>query len=265
MDKIGPICRSVEDCALVFAAIHGRDGKDVTAGDYDFQWPPSAQVAGMRIGYGKGRKPVEEREDLRILKELGCVLVEKKLPRDIPLRGLTSIIDVEGAAMFDQLLRDGHTEGWNAWGRIFRAAEFVSGVDYIRCQRARTKLMQTFESFMSDVDAIVNMRDLVHTNLTGHPSVVMPSGYQERDGGKSPQAAVLTGHLHQDGRLLALANAYQGQLDAHLKHPPMEEWLVKFKAGAIDEKPGESEKADDEGKDGKEKGKKSGDGKKSAG
>ncbi len=192
MDKIGPICRSVEDCALVFDAIHGADGLDATANNYPFQWPLQTSVKGMKVGYGKSRKPLAEREDLATLQELGCELVELDLPTDIPLRALTSIIDVEGASVFDQLLRNGETEGWNQWPEIFRAANQISAVDYVRFQRARTLLMLEFEQAIEGVDVLVNMRDLVHTNLTGHPSIVMPVGYREADdGGTTP---VTIGH-----------------------------------------------------------------------
>lgn len=254
MDKIGPICRSTEDCALVFAAIHGADGKDLTARDFDFQWPPHAEVAGMRIGYSpRGRQPVDEREDLQLLRELGCELVEMELPREIPLRALTPIIDVEGAAMFDQLLRAGHTDGWNTWTNTFRAAQFISGVDYVRYQRVRTKLMHLFEAFLAPVDAIVNMNDLVHTNFTGHPSVVFPRGYREQEGVFRPQSTVLTGHLNQDERILALAHACQSRLDAHLQRPPLDRWLADYEQGTLDPPPEEETKPAGEASQGAEK------------
>ena len=187
LDKIGPICRSVEDCALVFDAIHGADGRDPTAGNYPFEWPTRQNLRGMKIGYSKGRQSTDEREDLRILKDLGCELVELSLPNSIPLRALTTIISVEAASVFDQWLREGHTEGWNTWDEDFRAAQYVSAVDYVRIQRARNLVMREFGEMMSQVDALVNMNDLVHTNLTGHPSVVMPVGYRERNGTRSPR------------------------------------------------------------------------------
>lgn len=238
LDKIGPICRSVEDCALVFDAIHGSDGKDQTAGSYPFQWPSRQSLTGLRIGYSKNRRqPDDDREDLRVLRELGCELVEISLPTDVPVRPLISIIDIEAASVFDELLREGHTEGWNTWDEDFRAAQYVSAVDYVRVQRTRTRLMERFAEAVADVDAWVNVNDLVHTNFTGHPSVVLPSGFRERNGAKMPRPMILSGHLNDDERLLALATAVQSRLTAHLEHPPMDDWLKKFETESLDGKP----------------------------
>lgn len=226
LDKIGPICRCLEDCALVFDAIHGRDGVDLTAGSYPFQWPLQMALPGTRIGYTSRRSGDEEREDLKILRQLGCELVEVELPREIPLRALTTIIGVEAASVFDQPLRDGFTEGWNTWDETFRAAQFVSAVDYVRIQRARSIVMQQFAELMQQVDFLVNTNDLLHTNLTGHPSVVLPLNYADNeDGSRRPIPMVLTGHLNDDDRLLALGQAIQQQITAHDQHPDLDPWL----------------------------------------
>ncbi|MFK7767103.1 MAG: amidase [Mariniblastus sp.] len=236
LDKIGPICRSVQDCALVFDAIHGWDGKDQTANNYDFQWPSRKDLSGLKVGYAKSsRRPDETRDDLRIMKELGCELVEIELPRDIPLRPLIAIIDIEAASVFDDLLRAGHTEGWNSWDEDFRAAQYVSAVDYVRIQRVRNLLIEKFEAAISDVDVLLNANDLVHTNFTGHPSVVMPVGYVTRGEGKIPRTTVLTGKLNEDEKLLAIAQQYQAKVTANEKHPDLDPWLEKFEAGKLDE------------------------------
>lgn len=234
MDKIGPICRCVEDCALVFDSIHGGDGIDATANNYPFDWPNPTSMQGLKVGYRKTNKPLDKRTELTTLKDMGCELVELELPADIPLRALTAIIDIEGASVFDHMLRDGDTEGWNQWPEIFRAANQISAVDYVRFQRARTRLMHEFEAAIADVDVLVNMRDLVHTNLTGHPSVVMPVGYRKADNGSAtPLTVVMTGHLNDDDRLLAIAHAFQRTQDAQLAHPKLDEWLIKFDAGEL--------------------------------
>jgi Asp-tRNA(Asn)/Glu-tRNA(Gln) amidotransferase A subunit family amidase len=236
MDKIGPICRSIEDCALVFDAIHGEDGRDATAANFDFSWPTGIQVSNLKVGYVKGRRELSERTDLQPIRDLGCELVEIELPRTIPLRAMTNIIDVEGAAVFDDLLRQGETEGWNSWTRTFQAAQFISAIDYLRFQRARTKLMHEYEKSIAGVDVLFNCNDLVHTNFTGHPSAVLPRTYRGDDV-KTPMAAVFTGHLNQDATVLALAAAYQNRVDAHLQHPPLSRWLGEFENGTLDPKP----------------------------
>lgn len=243
MDKIGPICRSLEDCALVFDAIHGADGQDHTASSFPFQWPNSTHVSRLKVGIRKGRQEIEEREDLAPLREMGCEFVEISLPRDIPLRALTKIIDVEGASVFDQLLREGETDGWNTWTRTFQAAQFISAIDYLRFQRVRTQLMHRFEETIANVDVLFNCNDLVHTNFTGHPSAVLPRAFRasRSNGGKSPTAAVFTGHLNQESTLLAIASEYQSRLDTHLERPPIDDWLTQFDEGTLDKRPAKEE------------------------
>lgn len=237
LDKIGPICRSLEDCALVFDAIHGSDGKDLTAGNYEFEWPSKKNLTNLRVGYAKSkRRKDEDRQELTILRDLGCELVEVTLPKSLPFSALFSIIDVEAATVFDDLLRAGHTEGFNTWDNSFRAAQYVSAVDYVRIQRTRTLLIKQFDEAIADVDVLVNMNDLVQTNFTGHPSVVMPIEYRERNGAKSPRPVTLSGHLNDDERLLAIASTFQAKITAHLEHPDLDSWLEKFETGELDEK-----------------------------
>ena len=238
LDKIGPICRSLEDCALVFDAIHGADGKDMTAGNYDFNWPSTTNLSNLRVGYKKSsRQKDEDREELNILRELGCQLVEIELPKGLPFSALFSIIDVEAATVFDDLLRAGQTEGFNTWDESFRAAQYISAVDYVRVQRTRTLLIKEFNDAIADVDVYVNMNDLVQTNFTGHPSVVMPIGYRDRDGAKSPRPVILSGHLNDDERLLAIGSKFQSKITAHQQHPELDSWLAKFEAGELDDRP----------------------------
>ena len=235
LDKIGPICRSVEDCALVFNAIHGSDGNDSTAGNYEFKWPSFGDIGQFKIGYTPSlRSKFEDREELQILRRLGCELVEFQMPAKVAARALMTIIDVEAATVFDDLLRAGQTEGWNRWPEDFRAAQFVSAVDYVRIQRARTILMKQLEQALSAVDAIVNVDDLVQTNFTGHPTVVLPIEYRERGEAKFPRPVKFTGRLYDDERLLKISHAFQGEIDAHLQHPQLDSWLPRFQDGTLD-------------------------------
>lgn len=227
MDKIGPITRSVEDCALVFNAIHGADGLDSTAESRPFQWPLETDFSQVTVGFTKGRTEIEKREDLNQLKKLGVKLKEVELPNDIPLRGVTSVLDIEAAAAFDELTRSGNVEGLNAWPSIFRKAGFISGVDYVRAMRVRTLLQSKFEELMEQVDVLVNANDLVHTNLTGHPSIALPVGFRKRMEVEMPYSTIFTGRLNDEETLLAVANAYQQLQDAHLKRPPLDEQITQ--------------------------------------
>ncbi len=242
MDKIGPITRSVEDCAVVFAAIHGLDGLDPTVTDRPFEWPRPLDFSKLRVGYTrkKGRSSGADpsqgdsaderrpaRPDLDVLRRLGCELVEIELPEEQNQWLLARIVDVEAASVFDDMLRAGETDGWNTWPATFRAAQFVSAIDYLRILRRRRQLQHTMHTLMKSVDFLVNCNDLLITNLTGHPSVVLPQSFEETRGRREPKSALLTGRLNDDDRLLALAMAYQNELTAHQQRPPLDEMLAE--------------------------------------
>ena len=222
MDKIGPITRSVEDCALVFAAIHGADGKDPTAVDRPFQWPASRKLSDLKIGYSETDTPVEDREDLATLKKLGVTLVPIKLPDTPQARPLTIILDAEAATVFDELTRKGITEGLNSWPNTFRQGQFIPAVEYLRANRVRTLLMKEMATVMKQVDAYIGGNDLVITNFTGHPTVVMPDGFRQSADDKVPFSVTLTGQLFGEADLLAISHAYQQERGYHLEHPSLE-------------------------------------------
>ena len=242
MDKIGPLCRCAEDAAVVFNAIHGSDGRDQSVQSYPFRWPMRVDFEGLRVGY-KSRRKTKLSDTLTTLKKLGCELIEFELPVFDSMFAMTTIIDVEAASVFDRLLRDGHTEGWNTWTESFQSAQFVSAVDYLRLQRHRVELMEEMEKKMAEVDVLVDVRDVFHTNFSGHPSIVFPTGYKDRkSGAKTPICSTFTGQLGDDDRLLAIAHQFQLQIDAHLKHPDLDPWLEKFEDGTLDEQPKEKSK-----------------------
>jgi Asp-tRNA(Asn)/Glu-tRNA(Gln) amidotransferase A subunit family amidase len=225
MDKLGPIARSVEDCALVFGAIHGADGYDASAVDRSFSWPSRRDVKSLTVGYFEESAPADEREELRVLRDLGMRLVPLKLPHKLPVRALTLILNVEAAAAFDELTRQGTTQGLNEWPRIFKQARFVPAVAYLQANRVRTLLVREMEKMLEPVDAYVGGDDLTITNLTGHPSVVLPNGIRERDGVKRPGSLTFTGRLYGETELLAIAHAYQQATGHHLHTPPMDRLL----------------------------------------
>ena len=244
MDKIGPICRSVSGCAAVFAAIHGADGKDPTAENYKFDWPKKLVANETIIGFQPGRK-IEESEEFKTLNKLGFQLKPAKLPRSLPVHLLASLINVEAASVFDELLRQGHTDGWNTWENTFRSSQFISAIDYIRMMRLRTKVVEEFDAFMEDFDLLFNVFDVFHSNLTGHPSVVVPIRFTDLEGGgKTPVSVTFTGHLNDDDKLLSIANLFQNKLGGHKQHPELDPWLEKFEAGTLDEQP--KDQPDDE-------------------
>ncbi len=239
MDKLGPITRSVEDCALVFDAIHGADGLDMAAVDQPFDWPPRADLGSLKVGYIEQRsRPADEREDLKVLRELGFELVPMTLPEELPVDAVTLMLGTEAAAVFDELTRKHITEGLNSWPATFRRGQFVPAVEYLRAARVRTKLMAAMAERMAKVDLYVGTgQDLSITNLTGHPTVVFPMGFRDVNGRARPGYITLTGRLFDESTLLAVAHAFQQATGDHLRRPPLERYLSEAVAGALSERP----------------------------
>ena len=229
MDKLGPITRSLEDCALVLDAIHGSDGLDNTAVDQPFAWPPRVPVRGLRVGYVKQTsRPDDQRPELKTLKDLGVELVPIELPTEYPVRAITIMLGTEAAAVFDDLTRKHISEGLNTWPDSFRNGQFVPAVEYLRAARVRTLLMQAMAKLMKTVDLYVGGNDLSITNLTGHPTAVLPFGSKVDDNGRDrPGALTFTGQLYGESTLLAVASAFQQAVGDHLKRPPLERYLVE--------------------------------------
>lgn len=202
MDKIGPMCRSAEDCALVFDAIIGPDGHDLTIKDYPFNWNAGVKPANLRIGYVKATFDLPERNAsgnlqhatkaqddaaLAVLQRLGATLVPVELPQ---ANGAATslILQPEAGAAFETLILSGKVkelvqQGANAWPNTFKAAQFIPAVDYLNANRARAVLMRAWWELFKTVDVIVTPTggnaQLSQTNLTGNPSVIVPNGFRE--------------------------------------------------------------------------------------
>ena len=229
MDKIGPICRGVEDCALVLDAIYGPDGRDLTVGDAPFGWDTRVPLSQMRIAYLKSEfeQGSEDRKKLLkdaldVLTKLGAKLEPVELPK-FPTTSLRIILTAEAATAFDDITRDGRVNTLSGqapgdWPNTFRTARFIPAVEYLRAQRARTLLMQEMDKLMSSWDVIVcppSGPSLTVTNLTGHPSVAVPCGFA----GPLPQSIVFTGGLYDEGAPLRVALAYEQATQWHSMHP----------------------------------------------
>ena len=229
MDKLGPITRSVEDTAMVLDAIHGSDGGlDISAVDRPFAWPYPGEIRGLRVGFvHRDDRPDDTRDDLRVLRELGVTLVPITLPTSIPAGAISLMLSVESAAVFDDLTRRHVTEGLNTWPPTFREKQFVSAVEYLRAARVRTLLMRAMADLMKTVDLYVGGNDLVITNLTGHPSVVLPHGFSDNNGRPGPGSITFTGQLYGETPLIAVASAFQKAVGDHLKRPPIDRFLAE--------------------------------------
>jgi Asp-tRNA(Asn)/Glu-tRNA(Gln) amidotransferase A subunit family amidase len=226
MDKLGPIARSIEDCALIFGAIHGADPQDITAVDRPFAWPPRRDIRSLTIGYFEGNRPPEEGRAKEVLTDLGVKLVPVKLPDKYPFNPLTLILNTEAAAAFDDLTRADIHDGIGRWGNTFRTGQFVPAIEYLRACRVRTLVMREMEQMMAPIDAYIGGDDLTLTNLTGHPTVIVPDGTRDKSPSDQPGTITFTGKLFGETDLLALAHAYQQASGAHLRRPPLEKLLA---------------------------------------
>jgi Asp-tRNA(Asn)/Glu-tRNA(Gln) amidotransferase A subunit family amidase len=226
MDKLGPLCRSLDDAALVFGAIQGRDARDEESVDVPWSDPGPADVAGLRVGFAPGFLGGEdaELEFLAELEGLGVELVERTLP-ELPSRDLFFVLSAEAATAFDELTRSGRDDELtrqvaDAWPNVFRQSRLIPAVEYLRAARLRRGLVEEVERVFGDVDVLVHRptEHLVTFNLTGHPSCIAPWSLRE-DG--TPRAVAFTAGLYEDARLLAVASAWQRATQYHLAHPDL--------------------------------------------
>jgi Asp-tRNA(Asn)/Glu-tRNA(Gln) amidotransferase A subunit family amidase len=285
MDKLGPICRSVEDCALVLDVIHGPDGKDLSAvASIDFNWNPDFDWRALRIGYFKSEfdplppfelkeaapdespEDAKKREDanaaaqddyarrsydkkyeqaaLDQLTKMGVNLIPVELPK-LPWDEMVPLLTAEAAAAFDDLTMSGRDkllteQGPEDWPNDFRIARFYPAVEYIQANRARTLGVRQFAKLFENVDVIVTPstdEQLIATNLTGNPAVILPNGLRGADapappaiddgnhdnigGPGTPVSITFLGALYQDARLAAFAHAYQQATGFEKLHPKL--------------------------------------------
>ena len=238
MDKLGPICRSVEDCALVLGAIYGPDGKDLTVSDSPFAWQPQGGIEGTRIGYvasafapGGSDDNDDERERennvnvLATLRSLGADLRAVRLPED-EHDAANLILLAESAAAFDEMTRHNLDDQLvrqieAAWPNQLRSARFIPAVEYIQANRFRMHLMHEMDELMRDIDLLVTPcfagKVLPVTNLTGHPALALPNGFRANG---TPTSISFIGKLNQEAELLAAARVYQEATGFHRQHPP---------------------------------------------
>ncbi|MBN1387978.1 MAG: amidase [Bacteroidales bacterium] len=234
MDKIGPICRSADDCALVFDVIRGPDGIDRSVIEKPFNYNFNTDIKKLKIAYlenefeGKYESQANDIEVLSVFKKMGVDLSPVELEfEDIPLRSLRIILYAESAAAFDELTRSGldsllTSQDEGSWPNTFRSARFIPAVEYIQANRFRTLLMEQMNQILSNYDVVIapSFRgdQLLVTNLTGHPCVVVPNGFNEN---QSPTSICFIGNLYDEASILLAASKYQEATDFDELHPPL--------------------------------------------
>ncbi|HEX6495285.1 MAG TPA: amidase [Acidobacteriaceae bacterium] len=284
MDKLGPLCRAVEDCAIVLDAIHGPDGKDLATRDASFSWNADFDWRTLRVGYLKDAFELEHPEEatkppaseteiekakrlkserdraaararraydrryeqaaLEKLRAMGVDLKAVALPK-LPYGDMSPLLTAEAAAAFDELTMSGRDkllteQSADDWPNLFRVSRFYPAVEYIQANRARTLAIQQMATLFQQVDVIVTPSggdQLVATNLTGHPAVILPNGIRGEDapvppkvddgdddsigGPGTPVSLTFLGGLYQDAKLCAFARAYQEATGFQKLHPKL--------------------------------------------
>lgn len=284
MDKIGPIARSVEDAAIVLAAIYGPDGHDLSVQNVAFNPDFTLDVHTLRVGYLKsafdaptlselkppsetlagkeleafnarvaGRKANFERglydsqfntRALETLRGMGLNLIAKEMPK-FPFGSLVPMLEAEAAAAFDELTRSGRDQLLTGqqpfdWPNQFRTARLYPAVDYIQAARARTLAVAEMTTLFADIDVLVTPSggaQLIATNFTGQPAVIVPSGFRGSDAPPSPNledgalnnaggpgtpvSLTFLAPLYADAKACALAHAYQQKTGFQLLHPKL--------------------------------------------
>jgi len=222
MDKVGPLCRSIEDCALVFNTIHGADEKDPATLTTPFRFQRNPDLSSLRIGYDENAPEAF----VEALRSLGAdPLSMAELPR-----GRSNALNVESAAAFDFHIApmieaeaaapEPEEEEEGRRRSRFRGGRDVSALDFVQSQRRRFLVMKEMAEAMEGFDMFVSGRGEVGlTNQTGHPAVVVPYDF----GGDNPQPLTTTiiGDLFADDKILSVAHAYQRSTDWHLRRPDL--------------------------------------------
>jgi Asp-tRNA(Asn)/Glu-tRNA(Gln) amidotransferase A subunit family amidase len=231
MDKVGVLCRHVEDCAVAFDAIRGADPEDPASLGGGFDYRPGPDLAGLRIGYLAGDFAADypgagaDRAWLGALEAAGAMLVPVRLP-DEPVEAMSFVLSVEAAAAFDELTRSNRDDLLvrqvaAAWPNVFRAARLVPAVEYVQANRARTRLVAEMAAVFEDVDLYLaptlSGPNLLLTNLTGHPAVALPVGFVDPD---SPTTVTLVSDYLDEGLLLSVARRLQDELGPGPGRPP---------------------------------------------
>lgn len=236
LDKVGPICRSAEDAAIVFNYIRGTDGKDKSAENKPFNYKPNTDIKKMRIGYAKNyfdRITDTSRTEWKVLetyRAMGVELIPVDFPDSTvyPFNIMDVVISAECAAAFDDFTRNDvddlmTRQGLFDWPNTFRVSRLVPAVEYINANRHRFILMQKMNEVISQYDVIIcptrgSGNQSAITNLTGHPVLCVPTGFDKRT--NTPTSISFIGKLFDEASILTAAKYYQDKTGWDEMHPP---------------------------------------------
>jgi Asp-tRNA(Asn)/Glu-tRNA(Gln) amidotransferase A subunit family amidase len=233
MDKIGPISRSALDNGLVLSAIQGADIKDKSTITAAFNYDGNKPIQELKVGYfseffkNDQNGNQNDQAVLEVIRNLGFDLHEIKLESSVDINSMIIMLMAEGAAAFDELTRLDLddilvAQHKGAWPNLFRAARFIPAVEYIQASRFRTQLIGEMHALFQDYDVIITPsfagNQLLITNMTGHPALCMPNGFNEKG---SPTSITFLANLFDEEKLIMLGKAYQDATDWQKQRPPL--------------------------------------------
>ena len=233
MDKVGPICRSAQDCALVFDIIEGKDDMDMSTTEAPFQFFEKQDLTSLKIAYIKELVDQDTsasgdniRSTIKFLSGKGIKADSISLPKDFPFDAFDIILRAESGAFFDELVLSGDVDrmvqqSQRSRANSLRQSRFIPAVEYLQANRYRTLLIEEIDQLFSEYDIIITPtfgRQLLVTNLTGHPVVTVPNGFDEKG---LPTSISFLGNLYDDGKILSFAHAFQKITEHHLEYAPI--------------------------------------------
>jgi Asp-tRNA(Asn)/Glu-tRNA(Gln) amidotransferase A subunit family amidase len=235
MDKVGPIARTAQDCALIFPIIKGKNpsDKDRSVVDYPFSFHPTTSFQGYKIGYFKkqfskkdtSRAAKNDSLTFQKLREMGATLEEINMPDSIPFDVFDIILRSEAGAFFDELVRSHQDrllseQNKDSRANSLRQSRFISAVEYLQANRHRSVLIEKFNAIIQPYDFVIapsNNQDIsLTTNLTGHPAISLPNGFDAKG---RPTAIMFIGNLYDEAPLLEASFIYQQATEFEDKHP----------------------------------------------
>lgn len=233
MDKAGPICRSAEDCAIVFDAIRGADERDPMSVDMAFNVDPYLSFSEFQIGYVTGsltdrdtsESAMAYKRTINEFTDLGVSLDSINLPKDFPFEAFDIILRAEAGAFFDELVTSGGVDQMveqdqSSRANSLRQSRFIPAVEYLQANRHRRRLILAMDEVFQKVDLILipafaeNISMI--TNLTGHPAIALPIGIDKNG---HPMSICLIGKLYDDGPMMRMAMEFQKATNYHRLNP----------------------------------------------
>ena len=233
MDKVGPMCRNAEDCAIIFSIIQGKDPLDRTTSAVPFNYNQDVDFKGFKVAYlksdvekdtTKGKANLEKA--LKSLKKLGVEPTAVSLPTKVPYDGFDIILRSESGAFFDELVRSGKVDTMveqdkKSRANSLRQSRFIPAVEYLQANRHRQVLIEEMHQIMKDYDVLISPsfgnKQLLITNLTGHPVITVPTGLDEEN---HPTSVTFVSNLYDEEKILLFAKGFQEATSFDEMHPP---------------------------------------------